>query len=370
MNKYEKAAEFGARMGKIAADSVAAAPKGNSMLPVSAGPFGGPSNKVGTLPSASTTPRVPAIGSQKLYIPKRAYTPPSGNTIGGGNPSGMPKVPVQNQGVSVQDSRYANFINTNYSKIGDPNNPNASVVPGAGTSRQQFHTDLSNQLEGQGAYNAWSKRVGQLADVNSAEAPISHYSLKSPADFSNWGPATRAPEIAASPAHAAAKLPGNFVDDKNTAPVGQYAYVNQNPSLSNRLADWAIGMPKTLRDLNLTRLHETTHAGSQDLSAGTEFTDSRGLPLPSSPVGTAPMNNRQLASTVPAEAGAVFNEMAQGARAYNDVTGKHMEGNYNFSPEVSMSNRDMAAMAKKYKPADLNSPAGQLFLRRILETSK
>jgi len=56
MNRLEKAAAFGAMMGKRAA---------NEDHDFKAGPpknvYGGPHNRVGTLPSASTTPRVPDL---------------------------------------------------------------------------------------------------------------------------------------------------------------------------------------------------------------------------------------------------------------------------------------------------------------------
>ena len=404
MNRFEKAAEFGAMMGKRAADfntkiqgntalgSGPSSPQQPKLtLPPSAGPYGGPANKVGTLPGASTTQRVPQLGtSQKLKIPYNSSPrPPLGNTIGGANPSGRPKELSKNPNGTSQDNNYINFLNTNYSRMGNPNNPNQLVPPGLGTSRQQFHTSLSTQLDDNGAntnplnsnYSRWSERMREIAKDTSEQAPISHYSLSEPSDLNNWPRGEGPSRLSGMPAHAGSRLPSAYTDPKrdesgqwspgqNMAPAGQYAYVPKNDTFTNKLTEWATGMPRTITNPNMTKAHEFTHSGWQDQEGGLQFTDNQGKPMPPNPRGTYYAGNPMLPHMVSAESGAVFNEIGQGARAFKDVTGKNMEGDYNFSPEVSMSNRELGEYAKKYKPTDLNSPAGQLFLRRILETSK
>jgi hypothetical protein len=404
MNRFEKAAEFGAMMGKRAADfntkiqgntslgSGPSSPQQNKLtLPPSAGPYGGPANKVGTLPSASTTQRVPQLGtSQKLKIHSQ-YNPtprPPSNTIGGANPSGIPKELSKNPGGTSQDNNYINFLNTNYSRMGNPNNPNQLVPPGLGTSRQQFHTSLGTQLDDNGAnsnplnsnYSKWSKRMGEIAKDTSEQSPISHYILDQPSDLNNWPRGEGSARLSGMPAHAGSRLPsayyptrdesGKYLSGPNMAPAGQYSYVPKNDTPTNKLMEWATGMPKTITNPNMTRAHENVHSGWQNQEGGLQFTDRQGKPVPPNPKGTFYAGNPMLPHMVSAEAGAVFSEIGQGARAFKDVTGKNMEGDYNFSPEVSMSNRELGEYAKKYKPTDLNSPAGQLFMRRILETSK
>ena len=415
MKRFEKAAEFGAIMGKMAADfntkiqsntakiqgntalgSGPSSPRGKLTLPPSAGPYGGPENKVGTLPGASTTHRVPQLGtSQKLNIRPQYYPPPKplGNTVGGANPSGRPKELSKNPNGTSQDNNYLSFLNTNYSRMGDPNKPNQLVPPGLGTSRHQFHTSLSTQLDDNGAYNnganpnllnsnysRWSKRMGEIAKDTSEQAPISHYNLNQPSDLNSWPRGTGSDRLSGAPAHAGAFLPpaysnpsyesGQWSSGQNMAPNGQYTYVPKNDTFTNKLTEWAVGMPKTLTNPNMIQAHERTHAGWQNQAGGYQFTNNLGKPALPNPRGTSYAGNPMLPAMVAAEAGAVFNEVGQGSRAFKDVTGKNMEGDYNFSPEVSMSNRELGEYAKKYKPTDLNSPAGQLFMRRILETSK
>ena len=399
MNRFEKAAEFGAMMGKRAADfstkiqgntalgSGPSSPQQPKLtLPPSAGPYGGPANKVGTLPSASTTHRVPRLGtSQKLNIRPQHYPPPkpSGNTIGGANPSGRPKELSKNPNGTSQDNNYINFLNTNYSRMSNPNNPNQLVPPGLGTSRQQFHTSLSTQLDDNGAnpnplnsnYSRWSKRMGEIAKDTSEQAPISHYNLDQPSDLNSWPRGTGYNRLSGMPAHAGSRLPSaysnpSYQSGQNMAPAGQYSYVPKNDTFTNKLTEWAVGMPRTITNPNMTKAHERTHSGWQNQEEDLQFTDNQGKPVPPNPKGTSYAGNPMLPHMVSAESGAVFNEIGQGARAFKDVTGKNMEGDYNFSPEVSMSNRELGEYAKKYKPTDLNSPAGQLFMRRILETSK
>jgi len=392
MNRLEKAAAFGAMMGKRAA---------NEDHDFKAGPpknvYGGPHNRVGTLPSASTTPRVPDLSVK--------------------SPDGKWSL--------KSEEPYNAFISTNYSP----------PEGGLGTSRLKFHKSLTGQLNelnpktsptmpsrasllGQdGAWNKWDARMGQIASDMSDNAPVPHMA---------WSK---------HPFEALGQTPHAADWSYTGSPRVQYSLVPRlHPEQGKpRYAGGAqktTDEPRSLDNINATRVHENTHAGWQDLEmAGRKHyahtTDYKGLPInnrstindafgdyyakkaPGAEYGNNfnsyskgpralrwyntgnkynklldntyadPFSPSQLSDSLAAkgrtaavEAGAVFNELGQSSRAFKDVTGKHMVGDYNFSPEVSMSNRELGELAKKYKPSDLNSPAGQLWLRRILETSK
>ena len=250
--------------------------------------------------------------------------------------SAVPSVP--DLGSDSNDKAYGNFLTNNYV------NNNA-----LGNSRMKFHTDLTNQINSSNSYGNWNKRMGELASDTSTRAHIPHISINDPSDLQDDRPANIP--------HAGRGMPLPFGAAPSPHYSGQYSYVPAGgPSLP--------GAPKSFNN-NLMRLHENTHAGHQDLSS-LNFTDRRGnvtFPPNMDKATVDPMG-------VPTEAGAVFNEVGQGARAYKDVTGKPLQGSYQFAPNVEMDYRDLGDLAKKYKPADLNSPAGQIWLRRILENSK
>ena len=126
------------------------------------------------------------------------------------------------------------------------------------------------------------------------------------------------------------------------------------------------------------RLHEITHAGYQDSLSGVNTTHYGATKNPDgstkypdySRLSTEELDKLQnVRRLLPVEVGSTFNEIGQSARAFKDVTGKPLKGSYEFAPGVEMDYRELGDLAKKYKPTDLNSPAGQIFLRRILENS-
>lgn len=295
----KKAEEFGSMIGKQAAEQY----------------YGGTSNKVGTLPSASTQVRLP-------------FSP--------------------YQGPDFAD----NFMRTNYSHEGN-----------LGKSRLKFHQDLSSQLNYNGPkqsptgagvsrsqlinnnakgdmWGPWNKRMGEIADQVSKEAPIRHIHWTGETDpqgEKNGPHMSYMPQASQGMNQRASGSSYNY-NQNNRMPYMYVPSVENNPDFSS--------FPKSFKNQNLIRAHEATHAGWQDDSM-------------------ASISNKFPAS----EAGAVFNEIGQGARAYKDVTGKPLQGSYKFAPEVEMDYRELGDLAKKYRPTDLNSPAGQLFMKRILENS-
>lgn len=297
----KQAEEFGSMMGKQAAEQY----------------YGGPSNKVGTLPSASTQIRLPFS---------------------------------ENMSPGAID----NFMRTNYSN-----------VDSLGYSRLKFHNDLSSQLNYNGPkqsptgagvsrsqlinnnakgdmWGPWNKRMGEIADQVSKEAPIRHIHWTGEADprGQKTGPhMSYMPQAAQDTYQKAFGSSSNYSPNQNSRMP--YMYV---PSVENDTV--LSSFPKSFKNQNSIRAHEATHAGWQDDSKASVY------------------------SIMPAsEAGAVFNEIGQGARAYKDVTGKPLQGSYKFAPQVQMDYRELGDLAKKYRPTDLNSPAGQLFMKRILENS-
>ena len=354
MNRLEKAAAFGAMMGKRAAEVVPPTASTNARESTTKAPredlkfYGGPHNRVGTLPSASTTVSIPNLTKftdSKIY-PKTV----SRASILKQEEPGFPN--------SNYLKPYNQFIANNYS-----NNSG-----GLGSSRLGFHRDLSHQLyrardEGAGdTWGKWNKRIGELADNTRDQAPIRHL------EYTDIGSANRLANSVGDPLFktlephsSSTPLPRR----DNKAPTDE-SPVTYAPSDFKGNPGW--DYPKAAINPNTVRLHEASHTGYQTRGAFAT-TDSRGLPIKK-----VSENDNDAAMTmarrqVGAEAGATFNEVGQGARAFKDVTGKHMEGDYEFAPGVSMANRELGELAKKYKPSDLNSPAGQLFMRRILEKS-
>lgn len=350
MNRLEKAAAFGAMMAKRAAEAEEDYISfSHDKYPSPPNIHGGKGNRVGTTPSASTTPRIPYMNSDNPSAPF-------------GRVSELP---------------YSNFLSTNYS---DP------VDGGFGKSRLNFHKDLTSQLNkltnpvspsrsdllsGKDSYwGKWNNRMGQIASDLSAKAPIPH---------STW----TGEAFLGRPAHAS-WFKNLSASDGRT----QYAYVPKSYSypypfypggiqrMEYNPTKYKDSEPRSLDNRNMARVHENTHAGWQDLklprigprgdvSPKVDVTGSKGLHIGST--SSAPLVS--LGRMAALESGAVFNEIGQGARAFKDVAGKPLQGAYQFAPGVEMDYRELGDLAKKYKPTDLNSPAGQLWLRNILKNS-
>lgn len=416
MNRLQKAAAFGRMMGKRAAEAVlptASKPQVQDRAPRAPDPsyikdytdpinsekdiaqhakyVGGPHNRVGTLPSASTSPRAPVLEGPESFRE------------------------VEN---------YSNFLNRNYSENGT-----------LGSSRLKFHNELSKQLDsselpysgpkqsptgagvsraslinaGRPAWPAWIKRTEELAKETHEKAPIRHInwtgenslngmpSLKgvphqgdyrygrAPVDYNpisnfnnilngNYNKFPYAEQASKAVYNLSTKAPEankqTLIDISNAIHPGktsvQYSYTPKSSE-----AEYNANFPRSFASHAGSDLHEATHAGWQDNNPfhrrSVTATGKTGNPInhPRYSDYRFPSN----VSTAVNEAGAVFNEIGQGARAFNDVTGKPLQGSYEFAPGVEMDYRELGDLAKKYKPSDLNSPAGQIWLRRILANS-
>jgi hypothetical protein len=118
--------------------------------------------------------------------------------------------------------------------------------------------------------------------------------------------------------------------------------------------------------------HEGAHAGYQSKWPYSElgekvmpgYTNAKGKPI----AGTKPLDS--ITEDPSVETAASWNEIAQGSRAFKDVTGKDLPGAYTFAPGMDMDYRELAALAKKYRVGDLNTPTGQKFLQQVLRNSK
>lgn len=411
-----KAAAFGAMMGKRAAEVVpptASKPQVQDRAPRAPDPsyikdytdpnnsekdiaqhanyVGGPHNRVGTLPSASTSPRAPFLAG----------------------PNGFREV-----------ENYSNFLDRNYSENGT-----------LGSSRLKFHNDLSNQLDSselpysgpkqsptgagvsraslinanRSAWPAWTKRTEELAKETHEKAPIRHINWtgenspngapmlkgvphqsdyrygRAPVDYNpisnfnnilngNYNKFPYAEQASKAVYNLSTKAPEankqTLIDISNTIHPGktsvQYSY---SPKFSE--TEYNAKFPRSFASQAGSDLHEATHAGWQDNNPwkrpSVTPTGKTGNPIRSGAIGSYRFPSN--VSTAVAEAGAVFNEVGQGARAFKDVTGKPLQGSYEVAPDVEMDYRELGDLAKKYKPSDLNSPAGQIWLRRALANS-
>ena len=333
MNNLKKAEAFGEAMGKMAAD--------------------------GLLPQGPPPP-VPGAGGQQNSPPiSRGH---SYLASGGGNPAG--RLPSATTTPSVpwmpDPADYRRFNRSNYTGY------NWLGAPSIGESRLNFHKDLGKQLEEEKAFEPWGARMGDIAQESSSYAPIRHYQLSHPTEL---GLPPNDPR--ATQPHSRAGFP--FLREEAAPKRGkQYVYVPSSgltPGMTKML-------PKTMQDKGFLWGHEVAHGGYQDMGpeTGIYFTDKKGKPITSPAINpwsfeAPPWYNE--AGVTALEGPAVANEVAQSARAFHDTTGKPMKGSYSFSPNVQMDHSEMADRSRKgYTPADANSPAGQIFFRRILEDKK
>lgn len=385
INRLEKAAAFGAMMGKRAAGDSLGVTAGQTSLfsgdkpplptqpapppsrfkyspaaippptvgppaPYPSMPFrGGPYNPAGALPGASTHMRLPG-----------GYGPKATNL--------------------AMSNNYGNIFN-------------------AGYSRHDFHKTLTDQLGKLNKFDDWDKRMGTIADDMSNKAPIRHvewpgsgYGLPKPDSFDQnitMDPGAKAGHIPSMPPQG---YPNNVMTSWRQDPSGrprnvQFTYA---PPISNgRENEFGVTNPASFNTGNNARVHEGTHGGYQKLpnindyingmSRGTSYTDAAGKPLNR---GDLSIQEEEVArksgkgnltpedEKASTELGVVWNEVGQGARAFKDVTGKHLPGAYNFAPGMAMDYREMADLAKKYKAGDLNAPAGQRFMSQVLRNSR
>lgn len=404
MTRLEKAAAFGAMMGKRAG---APGIPGNSTIfnapvqhteanlpnqPTVVAPqsaiMGGRHNRVGTLPSATTEPRVPLIGGADLSK-KPSLSHFSNGSWNSGSEAfeRLLKPRNSNPMISLNTNAYNNFLHNNYSRSGYYRNP-------MGVSRGRFHNDLRVSLDhlddtfGSDGKNLerWDKRMGELASEVSNKAPIPHVQISGEDNFAR---------TVKNPPFSRSSLEPHAAFANLTKPMGIGSLFNPltyMPSQDRVQYAYTTGVDapfkKTIPTFtdNLIKTHENTHAGYQNMENVTKFTNNKGVVAgPQSRfsiINRAPNNSStivgdqvdELNTVMPAqktthEAGAVFNEIGQAARAYRDVTGKRLEGHYRFSPNTGMDYSELGDLAKKYKPTDLNSPSGQIFLRNILKDS-
>jgi hypothetical protein len=370
MNRFHKAAEFGAVMGKRAGllkhSDAAFFPKQTKDYPGS------------TSAPKPTKPTYPALlGMAYPNMPLRG---------GPHNPAGalpragtLPQLPY----ASKDDGAYSNMETWNYSS-----------PEGMGTPRKTFHTGLTNELNRSNNFDAWNKRMGDIADEKSKKAPLSHVVWPS----QGYGPPRPALGNALysnryDEPHSSRLYPPNPVSHSlSNAPAGilnsdvspkakteelysaerkiPYAYAPRSYADSVTASNY----PRSFSSHGNLAVHEGTHAGDQkfpdskmpftvaDLKGG--YTDEKGNRSPN--YGDLTGDDRRSA----VETAATWNEVAQGSRAFKDVTGKNLPGAYTFAPGMDMDYREMADLAKKYRVGDLNTPTGQKFMQQVLRNSK
>jgi hypothetical protein len=360
-----KAAAFGAMMGKMAAGDSLGVTAGQTSLfsgdkppPVSqptdsfrgspdvrtsptnsrSDPYpdmplrGGPHNPPGYQPNSSTS----------IMMPSPAIRPGMGSYGGPGRNAAQ------------------NALSWNYGFGGSMGYP-----------RKSFHTDLTNQLNSVGKFDDWNKRMGTIADDMSKNAPIRHvewpgagYGPPKPDSFD----LERTRKSVSHSGELESMPPQGFSHNVTTSwrqpPSGRPTDVPYAYSRPENDSEY----PSSFSSTNNTRVHELTHAGYQpyhkmfDLNPPTRYTDKAGKPLNGEFLSP---NDERTAK----ELGATWTEVAQGARAFGDVTGNHMKGTYNFAPGMDMDYRELADLAKKYKVGDINTPAGQKFMQQALRNS-
>lgn len=371
MNRLEKAAAFGAMMGKraflIKSADAAFFPKQTKSPPVS---------------SAEPSAKVQLKGKSYPNMQLR------GSAI---NPAGalpgatdQPRLPSGYQDTDAAD----NAKRWNYSRGLDPiTEERFKGAPSTlGQARHSFHTNLTNQLKDANKFDDWDKRMGDISDEQSNQAPMSHVEWPS----KGYGPPRKTPgswssnqivgysephsSILRPPSPIGKTKPGEKPGIMNTdiRPKGGNSYAvpySYSPAGWGGPRQKKYGYPDSFVAQNNVRLHELTHAGYQNDFKGSAYTDSSGKPLALAGRG-APSRLFPDDLSAVQELGATWNEIGQGSRAFKDVTGKHMEGTHSFAPGMDMDYREMAELAKKYKVGDLHAPAGQKFMQQVLSKSK
>ena len=356
MNRLEKAAAFGAMMGKRAAEV--------------------------TPPAIPAEPDYPALPGRTYpnMIPKGGPHNPAGALQGANTYAQLPYA-------SKNDGSYGNMRTWNYS----------DKKVGLGPGRKAFHTDLTNALNKENKFDAWDKRMGVIANELAEKAPIKHVVWPG----QGFGP----PRIRAdatmrrgtgfeSPHSGTLHLPNSIspslpgtrpgVLDTNLRPKDKPNALGRLPvrEIPYSYSPYSYGEDRKDRDIpssftshgNLA-VHEGTHAGDQSqwpyFELGKKvmpgYTNEKGKPI----AGTKALSDTTPNGDSPAiETAASWNEIAQGSRAFKDVTGKNLPGAYTFAPGMDMDYREMADLAKKYRVGDLNTPTGQKFLQQVLRNSK
>lgn len=372
MNRLQKAAAFGAMMGKRAAEVTPPAIPAVPGYPALSG---------------RVFPDYPALPG-RMYpnmIPKGGPHNPAGALQGANTYAQLPYA-------SKNDGSYDNMKTWNYS--------NSDI--GLGPARRDFHTNLTNALNKDNKFDAWDKRMGVIADEQSEKAPIKHVVWpgqgfgppRRRVDVSSVGgtamPERRGTGIEAPhsstlslPNSISPSLPGTRpgVLDTNLRPKDKPNALGNLPvreipyAYSPYAEDNKEGYPSSFASHGNSAVHEGTHAGDQSkwpyFELGEKvmpgYTNEKGKPI----AGTKALGNTTLNGDRPAiETAASWNEIAQGSRAFKDVTGKDLPGAYTFAPGMDMDYRELAALAKKYRVGDLNTPTGQKFLQQVLRNSK
>ena len=378
MNRLEKAAAFGVMMGKRAAllkhADAAFFPKQTKSPPES---------------SAEPSAKVQLKGNSypNMQLRGRAINP-AGALRGA---TDQPRLPsgYQGDGLFPATDAVNNAMRWNYSRGLDPaTEKRFKGAPSTlGQARYSFHTNLTNQLKDANKFDDWNKRMGDISDEQSNQAPIPHVEWPS----KGYGPPRLTPGSWSSnqivgnsephsnflrpPPPIGKTKPGEKPGIMNTdiRPKGvnpyavQYAYSPAGWGGPRQKKD---GYPDSFVAQNNVRLHELGHAAYQDDFKDTAYTDSSGKPIGTRTGSRASGSLRPIDRSAVQELGATWNEIGQGSRAFKDVTGKHMEGTHSFAPGMDMDYREMAELAKKYKIGDLHAPAGQKFLQQVLSKSK
>ena len=380
MTRLEKAAAFGAMMGKRAAllkhADASLFPKPTKSYPES---------------SAEPSAKVQLMGKSYPNMQLRGSAiNPAGALSGATDQPRLPSGYQGNEHTPATDAA-ANAKRWNYSRGLDPiTEERFKGDPSSlGQARHSFHTNLTNQLKDANKFDDWNKRMGDISDEQSNQAPISHVEWPS----KGYGPPRKTPgysgphsSILSPPSPIGKTKPGEKPGIMNTdiRPKGGNSYAvpySYSPAGWGGPRQKKYGYPDSFVAQNNVRLHELTHTGYQNDFKGSAYTDSSGKPLALAGSGAPSRLSLLAGSGAPSrlspndlstvlELGATWNEIGQGSRAFKDVTGKHMEGTHSFAPGMDMDYREMAELAKKYKVGDLHAPAGQKFMQQVLSKSK